>query len=244
MAEKFLFTNSFDDPDPEDTLVLSEVKLLKQQAYEEGRLKGLEEAAISNETKAVELLPHLQANLDQSVEIERGKLQEVTKQAAEISAAIVEKTFPVLSERGAVDELTEFIKLGLQQCPEDIACQITVSAQLQEDIQKYISRLVPPVKITVEGDPNLFITDCRIQWGSGGVERLTTSIIAQVTEGLSRLCEKNVKFNLAPSATEKDGGAEEQVTDELQEAIIDTNVQGSQSDLPIEEATKEIQENE
>lgn len=241
MAEKFLFTNSFDDPDPQ---ALSEAELHKQQAYDEGRLKGLEEAAASNETRAVELLPHLQAKLDQSVVIERGKLQDVTKWAAEISAAIIEKTFPVLSQRGATDELTEFIKLGLQQCPEDISCQVTVSTQLHEDIQKYLSRLVPPVKVTVESDPTFSITDCRIQWGHGGVERLTKSIIAQVTEGLSRLCEQNLELNLDVSELEKKDGPEEQVTDEPQEAIIESNEQGPQSDSLIEEATKEIQQHE
>ena len=241
MTEKFLFNNSFDDPDP---VALSEAELQKQQAYEEGRLKGLEESAICNETRAVELLPHLQVKLDQSVDIERGKLQDITKWAAEISAAIIEKTFPVLSKRGATDELKEFIKLGLQQCPEDIACHVIVSAQLQEDIQKYIARLVPPVKITVEGDPTLSITDCRIHWGQGGVERLTKSIIDQVTEGLSRLCEKNLELNLDGSVLELDDETEEHVTDAPQEAIIDSGEQGPQSDCSIEEKEKEIHEHE
>ena len=154
--------------------------------------------------------------------------------AAEISAVIIEKTFPVLSERGATDELSEFIKLGLEQCPEDIACQVIVSPQLQEDTQKYISRLVPPVKVNVESDPTFSITDCRIQWGQGGVERLTKSIIDQVTEGLSRLCEKNLELNLDGSVLEEADGAEEEVTDEPQEAIIESSEQGPQSDSLIE----------
>ena len=234
MAEKFLFSKSFDDPTPEGTLPLSEVETLKQKAFEEGRQKGLAEAAEANETRAVELLPFLQAHLDQAVEIERGKLQDITKHASLISAKILERVFPVLNKRGATEEVCNFIENGLQQCPENMSCVITVCPILQADVHKYIDRLVPPVAIQVEIEETFNLTDCRIQWGDGGVEKLNQSIIAQVNEGLSRLSETNLELKL-----EDQKSPTEEVTNDSQGDIIDSNKQETQPNGHAESDVKE-----
>ena len=116
---------------------------LKQVAFEEGRTKGLAEAAESNETRAVELLPLLQLELDKAVQIERDKLKDITKEAALITGQVLEKVFPVLTNRGAKDEVCQFIETGLSQCPEEIRCIITVSPQIETDVKNYLTRLVP-----------------------------------------------------------------------------------------------------
>ena len=85
----------------------------------------------------------------------------------------------------------------------------------------------------MESDPSFALTDSRIQWGDGGVERLTRSIYTQVNEGLSRLSEQNLELNLDGTTPHS-----QEVTDGQEDGIIDENKRATEDAISSDEQEK------
>jgi len=236
-AQKFLFDECFEEGPPEGTLTLSQVDLLKKEAYNE----GVANHRASNETQARQVLSLLSEKL---VEMEREKLKEITAQSAALVAGILNKALPVLSSVDPLREIESFILKTFETFEVRNTCSITVHPDLVSDVQEFIQGAKIDVTATVQGDDTFTLMDCRAQWGEGGVERLQNYIYDQVIEMLSRLSGSDLsKTKVLPEEVDVNDALsshneKDQVTESDLPDILDEN---NNKSLEILGTTKEAE---
>lgn len=200
MAEvkPYLFDECFD----EEMISASMVDAIKDQAFKEGEASGIEYARNMNETHAANVLPGIENGVRELAEIEREKLHQVSKIAASVTAKIIGKIFPSLEKMSAAAEVENFINEQVIALKNHAEYVVTVNQEMVDDVRKYLERNMQEtgVNVKVAEDSFMAISDCRIEWEQGGVERMTTMLLEQVTERLSAMANENLSIDVTDHA--------------------------------------------
>lgn len=162
-------------PPPPPTFSEEELTLAREQAYEQGRQAGQQEAAQSQEQMIGMALAtaahHLQAlGAAQAADAEEG-----TRQGAAIAVAMVRKLHPEFVRRFGLDEIEAAVLDCLRHLDRTPKVTIKVAPALAEAVKEKVKGLAERAafdgKLGVVGDSSLTPGDCRVEWGDGGAER-------------------------------------------------------------------------
>jgi flagellar assembly protein FliH len=157
-----------------------EIKHAKEEAYN----KGLEEAKNSLEEKQNILLEDIKnqlmtifASLDEKKsDMERGTLN--------FSVSLVKKILPTLEKERAEQEVKSFLAENFANFASQEALSFSFNPEIISQVADSIGRLAEQNdfegKISVHKDVSLGLSDCRVEWKSGGVERKTSNILNKV----------------------------------------------------------------
>jgi flagellar assembly protein FliH len=186
---------------PEPVYNTEELEHCRAEAHEAGFQRGIE----AGYQKAKQEWDGMQLQLMQAVErIARnldGFIQQYQRDKAENEAMMV-RTILAISRKVAHHALALYgvreVEMLVQECVESLIDErmLTVIAHpdmvplLQERIRQTLAKQGFNGEIYIEGDANLSLSDCQINWRHGSAERNTETIWQQVEEILSRLSEK------------------------------------------------------
>lgn len=166
-VQKFLFDESFDAGPPPEVIEVAQSEILQNQAYQ----SALEEAKSKSHTLASQGLQVIAAKLDEIKAIEESHLSQISEEAASLAVVALQKLYPAFAEKGGLDEVKKAFESASQSFQGQKKVTFFVHPGLVEDTKEFVADSKSSVEISVEGDPMLEITDCRLSWDQGGVER-------------------------------------------------------------------------
>lgn len=166
-VQKFLFDESFDAGPPPEVIEVAQAEILQNQAYQ----SALEDAKSQSHTLASQGLQVIAAKLDEIKAIEESHLSQIGEEAASLAVVALQKLYPALAEKGGLDEVKKAFESASQSFQDQKEITFFVHPNLVEDTKVFVAEAKTPVRISVEGDPMLEVTDCRLSWDQGGVER-------------------------------------------------------------------------
>lgn len=210
VVEKFLFDRIFDELEPikvakpidggiEDKSLLMpepeiEIPTYSEediaQARQEGLNAGKEEARAETlngiEMKisdSLDVIGNRLANLNQ---IQADSIARISEDAASLAFAVAKKIFPVLNEKGALEEVTTVIEDVLQRLVQEPRISIKVAIEQSEKIKERVDNYVQEKgfdgNISVIGEENLSPGDVTIEWSDGSASRNSASLIEEIDD--------------------------------------------------------------
>ena len=160
------------------------------QARQEGLNAGKEEARAETlngiEMKisdSLDVIGNRLANLNQ---IQADSIARISEDAASLAFAVAKKIFPVLNEKGALEEVTTVIEDVLQRLVQEPRISIKVAIEQSEKIKERVDNYVQEKgfdgNISVIGEENLSLGDVTIEWSDGSASRNSASLIEEIDD--------------------------------------------------------------
>lgn len=175
-------------PPPPPTFSEEELTLARQQAYDQGRQAGHQEAAQSLEQMTGMALATASHHLQALGAAQAADTEEVARQAAALAVAMVRKLHPEFARRFGLDEIEAAVLDCLRHLDRIPKVTIKVAPALAEAVKEKIEGLAEQAafdgKLGVVGDPSLTPGDCRVEWGDGGAERDQSRAWAQIDQAV------------------------------------------------------------
>ena len=247
VVEKFLFDRIFDELEPikvakpidggiEDKSLLMpepeiEIPTYSEedvaQARQEGLNAGKEEARAETlngiEMKisdSLDVIGNRLANLNQ---IQADSIARISEDAASLAFAVAKKIFPVLNEKGALEEVTTVIEDVLQRLVQEPRISIKVAIEQSEKIKERVDNYVQEKgfdgNISVIGEENLSLGDVTIEWSDGSASRNSASLIEEIDD----IIAQNVGISAVSEAQSIEDTPKYTAEDVVLEPAGDTN---------------------
>jgi flagellar assembly protein FliH len=162
-------------PPPPPTFSEEELTLAREQAYEQGRQAGHQEAAQSLEQMVGMAMASAAHHLQGLGAAQAAGAEELAREGAAIAVALVRKLHPEFARRYGLDEIEAAVLDCLHHLDRSPKVTIKVAPALAEAVKEKAEGLADKAafdgKLGVIGDPSLALGDCRVEWGDGGAER-------------------------------------------------------------------------
>lgn len=163
----------------------SRVKIARDEGYEE----GFKASQSSLEVNRIELLANVDANLLNIFEKIDAKVFEMEKDCAELLKAVLRKIVPGVLEEKAKEIVESFIKDNFVNIKKEAKLSFYANPEVIPYVQEVVAGLARASdfegKISMHKDAGLGISDCRIEWEKGGVERNAEEILNKVDDVLN-----------------------------------------------------------
>jgi len=162
-------------PPPPPTFSEEELTLAREQAYDQGRQAGHQEAAQSLEQMTGMALATAAHHLQALGAAQAADAEELARQGAAIATAMVRKLHPEFARRFGLAEIEAAVLDCLSHLDRTPKVTIKVAPEMAEAVKEKVEGLAERAafdgKLGVVGDPSLAPGDCRVEWGDGGAER-------------------------------------------------------------------------
>jgi len=162
-------------PPPPPTFSEEELTLAREQAYDQGRQAGHQEAAQSLEQMTGMALATAAHHLQALGAAQAADAEELARQSAAIATAMVRKLHPEFARRFGLAEIEAAVLDCLSHLDRTPKVTIKVAPEMAEAVKEKVEGLAERAafdgKLGVVGDPSLAPGDCRVEWGDGGAER-------------------------------------------------------------------------
>lgn len=175
-------------PPPPPTFSEEELVLAREQAFEQGRQTGLQEAAQSLEQMVGMAMASAAHHLQTIGAAQAAEAESLAQEAAAVAVAIVRKLHPEFVRRYGVTEIESAVLDCLSHLDRLPKVTVKVAPALLEAVREKAKGLAAQVsfdgKLAVVGDAGLVPGDCRVEWGDGGAERDQSRVWAQIDQAV------------------------------------------------------------
>ena len=175
-------------PPPPPTFSEEELTLARQQAYDQGRQAGHQEAAQSLEQMIGMALATASHHLQALGAAQAADTEEGMRQGAAIAVALVRKLHPEFARRFGLEEIEGAVLDCLRHLDRTPKVTVKVAPALVGAVKEKMGGLVQQAafdgKLGVVGDESLTPGDCRVEWGDGGAERDQSQAWAQIDQAV------------------------------------------------------------
>lgn len=185
-----LETEAAEAEPPPPTFSEEELAAARQAGYLEGRNAGISEAHASNERRAADALDQVSRAIAQLDRAQREGLTELMRGALEVTHAMMRKLLPDYIRRHGSDEIQALVREVLETLIEEPRVVIRVPEALVEILKPRIAQAGKATsfegQLVVFGESTLDESDCRVEWSSGGAERLLQQSLDQIAAVVGR----------------------------------------------------------
>lgn len=181
---KFLFdTNNFDLPDKPETeevyiepppiFSLDELGFARDEAFEKGRLAGLEEAKTLREDYLAGLVNRIGQELKFLTGAENYRAAVYEREVLSLTETIFRALFPHFTQNHGIGEVTAAISHVLTNLSEQSSITVELPEDDLEDVEAYFKQAgnLDASKIIFKPSPQLGRGSCRMSWKDGGALR-------------------------------------------------------------------------
>ena len=210
---RFLFDNTFDDDQPlsegaagkdnevdaaaeaapevvAPTFTEADVKAAHDQAFAAGREDGLRAAGDTIEQRCSGALTVIAEQLGVLFQTQATAAEQAAKDAAAVAVAMTRKLVPALAERGAVEEVERLVAEAMELVREEPRVVIRVHASLRDALAGRIEALTSRYgfegQIVLNTGTDLEVSDCQIDWTSGGAARDMAALWRELDDIVAR----------------------------------------------------------
>lgn len=156
-----------------------DIAAARAQGYQDGKQAGNQEAWTQFRTQtdqmAVRALKVIGEKMQALVDDVQVSNQTAYRDAVTLSVAVVQKLFPILADRGGVDEVEAVIADCLRRLHPEPRVVIKVNGYIAEALQDRLEPLIDELNFTgqlvLEINDDLAQTDCAVSWAGGGAAR-------------------------------------------------------------------------
>lgn len=164
-----------------------DLALERDQAYEQGKADGWQQAIEGLERGCIEQLKvEFSLLMRQQKEMEEAAYRQV----AEMGAQILRRLLPHFVDQGAFEEIKTVVREAFESV-EEKKLEITVRASMKERIERLVTAFAgvrsEDYKAVVLEDSDLPGTDVLVRWHGGGLERRMERIQEEIEKALQRL---------------------------------------------------------
>ena len=155
-----------------------------KQASEESYNRGIEDSKKHLNNRIIQLLEEIGNKL--TLIFDESKKEDLRKEknTLDMALSVVRKLFPTLEKEKAEEEIKNF----LQKTFNNFSSQGMLSfafhpdsiSLVAESLEKLARQYDFEGKISVHKDSTLGISDCRVEWKNGGVERKASAILEKI----------------------------------------------------------------
>lgn len=160
----------------------AEVKKAEERGYE----KGFQVAQSEKEQRQSLLLTEISGKLQELLDNAAAVQTNLEAEQMSLSVELVRKLLPTLEKTQAQAEVKKFLADNFVNFRKEPSLSFSfnpeVVAQMPEVISKLASQNDFEGKIAIHKDANLALTDCRVEWLNGGVERNNHKMLEKMSE--------------------------------------------------------------
>ncbi len=187
-ARALFLERSFVDPEedvpPEPTFTAEHVEAARRTAFDEGRFAGRQEENDSQHSRLNALLEEINVRLEglqKEVDVlDRQRHDE----AKALALALARKLFPIWAERHGLEEVEGLVTTAMGDLGEEPRFTVRVAEARVDEAQKVLLNLATlhayPGTLIVRGDSGLGLSECRVEWADGGMERREQLILERL----------------------------------------------------------------
>jgi len=196
----------FDEPPPPPPPTFSEeeVTFAREQAFQDGRLSGMQEAADTAEHLTAEALTTLTAGLGELFRAQEEANDQMARNAVRIAMAAVGKLLPAAAKRHAVEEIAGAVTECIQHVLDEPRIMVRVAESLVADVHGPVEAAAQAAgfegRVLITPDPRVPPGDCRMEWADGGAERSQEKIWQAVEDTINRVLDLAPSSESAPPA--------------------------------------------
>jgi flagellar assembly protein FliH len=175
-------------PPPPPTFSEEELTLAREQAFEQGRQTGLQEAAQTLEQMVGMALATAAHHLQALGAAQAAEAETMAQEAAAVAVTILKKLHPDLARRYGVSEIENAVMDCLSHLDRLPKVTVKVAPALVDEMKEKTKSLAAQAsfdgKLVFVGDEGLAPGDCRVEWGDGGAERDQGAVWAQIDQAV------------------------------------------------------------
>jgi len=175
-------------PPPPPTFSEEELALAREQAFEQGRQTGAQEAAQTLQQMVGMAMASAAHHLQSLGAAQAAEAEKMAQEAAAVAVTIVRKLHPELARRYGVEEIENAVMDCLSHLDRLPKVTVKVAPSLVEAMKEKAKGLTAQAsfdgKLAVVGDAGLAPGDCRVEWGDGGAERDQSAVWAQIDQAV------------------------------------------------------------
>lgn len=181
------------EPEVELKYSQEDMDIAINEAETRGRELGYSEGFAASSTENQKAQQSLLENIDAKLAIlvsDNSKNMIVAEEAAiKVALDAIRKVLPSLEQDVAKKELVAFLGDNFSKFKNEGSLSFSFHPQMIAEIAPQLSKLAEKHdfegKISVHKDMDLCLSDCRIEWKNGGVERNTTKVLNKIEELIS-----------------------------------------------------------
>ncbi|MEQ8664798.1 MAG: FliH/SctL family protein [Rhodospirillales bacterium] len=169
-----------------------ELERAKQEAFENGRKQGADEAMSSVERETRDVVKALSLKVTDVFAAQEQANSILMRDGVGIATAMVRKLFPEMNRQNALGEIRRLIETTLMRLIEEPR----IIVRIHPDMQVPLSEQLPDLKsgagyegrLLLKEDSKLEYGDCRLEWGDGSAERTVQSL----WDSIDQIIEENL----------------------------------------------------
>ena len=158
--------------------------------YQNGFQTGQQEMQNSVNAVSTGHLQSIHGALSDLLQTQRHIFETLEEHTSAICREITQKMLPVLAEQGAIDEILQVIAQAFDAKEDHHTMKVYVQKDYVDSVTQKVEGIFQDkldVSLSVMEDAALQTSECRVEWETGGIERLTGHIQNQIDQALDRL---------------------------------------------------------
>lgn len=177
-------------PPPPPTFSEEDLQLAREQAYEQGRMRGQQDAEAASSRMLSLAMTSLSDAMMQVKSNHAIALDHHLRDSVAVAVTVVKKMLPETSRNHSLDEIEGVVREALAQLDQDVRVTIRVAPTQLDGVRDHAQRAADACgfegKLIFAPDARLGLGDCRVEWGDGGAERDEASIWAEIEQIIAR----------------------------------------------------------
>ncbi len=174
------------------TFSQADVDAAREEGFAAGQEEGIRAAANTTEHRITESLTVLMERLSELFRMQDDANTDTARNAITVAITIARKMFPDLASRNALGEVERAAEMAMEKVLNDSPVVVRVNPELRdplaERIDVHTAGTAAEGRVTVSGDADLPVGDCRIEWRDGGAER----DVAAMWKDIDAIIERNM----------------------------------------------------
>ncbi len=160
----------------------------KQEGYQEGYQKGFQEASQAKENMHNMLLENIEKNFKEFFMFykESEEKNNFENNVIEVCKEIIQKVIPVMEQDTAKDIIADFLNKNFSSFKSEAKLSFYTHPDNINYMQEVVLNLARKYdfegKISLHKDDTMSISDCRVLWDNGGIERNSVKTLDKITK--------------------------------------------------------------
>mgnify|MGYP000486442781 CR=1 FL=1 len=196
--EKFLFDlNDFSNEKPvnaeeeEKSFSEEELNSAREESFRLGVHDATQKIRNEHEERSIQTQENLTQQLVTLLEAEQRREIEKSLDTAKLVLSIVKKMMPGLSRKYGEDEIISLVRQSLSDRADEPRIVLSVHESMLETMRGKIDNITQSQayqgSVVIIADDNLSVTDCRVEWADGGIEKDFDRLYASIDKAFQQV---------------------------------------------------------
>jgi flagellar assembly protein FliH len=216
------------------TYTVEELEEAKNIAHQQGKQEGKAEAMASIEQQASLTLDLVLRQIGDLLSEYKDWTAEVHHDSISMALSIMRKLAPELLRGSELPQVEHIVNEAFQFLTDQPKVMIRVASELEGALSSKVNLMASRVgyegQVVLTGDPELELTDCRISWYAGAVERSLDETWGQIDEMVDRVLRGLPAREHPEPPVDMDGVEDDEQTTDDDEAALDGDAETSDDD--------------